>query len=87
MLKRKGKTSPDEEWRRVLTGEGRGHFCWNPTVRRISRAIPSDPRCTLCDTRKMPLAMSVSVGPLTIRRRLPLSMIAVPANSTPRRRA
>jgi adenylate cyclase len=40
----------DEEWRRVLTGEQRGHFCWNPTVRRISRAIPSDPRCKLCDT-------------------------------------
>jgi len=31
-------------------GEARGHFCWNPRVRRISRAIPSDPRCKLCDT-------------------------------------
>ena len=49
-LKRKSKISVDEEWRRVLTGEQRGHFCWNPAVRRISRAIPSDPRCKLCDT-------------------------------------
>jgi adenylate cyclase len=47
---RKPKISVDEEWRRVLTGEQRGHFCWHPTVRRISRAIPSDPRCKLCDT-------------------------------------
>ncbi len=43
MLKRKSKIAVDEEWRRVLMGERRGHFCWNPTVRRVSRAIPSDP--------------------------------------------
>jgi adenylate cyclase len=31
-------------------GEARGHMCWAPWMRRISRAIPSDPRCKLCDT-------------------------------------
>jgi adenylate cyclase len=31
-------------------GEARGHICWAPWMRRISRAIPSDPRCKLCDT-------------------------------------
>jgi adenylate cyclase len=50
MLGRKPKDSVEENWRRVLMGEARGRFCWNPTVRRISRAIPSDPRCKLCDT-------------------------------------
>jgi adenylate cyclase len=34
----------------VLEGEAQGHFCWKPWVRRVSRAIPSDPRCKLCDT-------------------------------------
>jgi adenylate cyclase len=31
-------------------GKARGHICWAPWMRRISRAIPSDPRCKLCDT-------------------------------------
>jgi adenylate cyclase len=30
-------------------GGARGHICWSPWMRRISRAIPSDPRCKLCD--------------------------------------
>jgi adenylate cyclase len=41
--------SPTEKWRAVLMGEARGHICWSPWMRRISRAIPSDPRCKLCD--------------------------------------
>jgi adenylate cyclase len=39
----------EEKWRDVLMGEARGHICWSPWMRRISRAIPSDPRCKLCD--------------------------------------
>jgi adenylate cyclase len=31
-------------------GEARGHICWAPWVRRLNRALPSDPRCKLCDT-------------------------------------
>jgi adenylate cyclase len=63
----------DEEWRRVLTGERRGHFCWNPTVRRISRAIPSDPRCKLCDTpfgRPGNVLRFLGFGPSRINRRI-----------------
>jgi adenylate cyclase len=63
----------DEEWRRVLTGEQRGHFCWNPTVRRISRAIPSDPRCKLCDTpfgRPGNVLRLLGFGPSRINRRI-----------------
>ena len=72
-LKRKGETSSDEEWRRVLTGERRGHFCWNPTVRRISRAIPSDPRCKLCDTpfgSPGNIMRFIGFGPSRINRRI-----------------
>jgi adenylate cyclase len=43
------KQSPEEKWRDVLMGEARGHICWSPWMRRFSRAIPSDPRCKLCD--------------------------------------
>jgi adenylate cyclase len=43
------RKSVDEKWREVLLGEARGHICWTPWMRRISRAIPSDPRCKLCD--------------------------------------
>ena len=63
----------DEEWRRVLMGEQRGHFCWNPTVRRISRAIPSDPRCKLCDTpfgRPGNVLRFLGFGPSRINRRI-----------------
>jgi adenylate cyclase len=44
------KKSQEEKWREVLMGEARGHICWAPWMRRISRKIPSDPRCKLCDT-------------------------------------
>jgi adenylate cyclase len=44
-----GRKSPEEKWHDVLMGEARGHICWSPWMRRISRAIPSDPRCKLCD--------------------------------------
>jgi adenylate cyclase len=63
----------DEEWRRVLTGEQRAHICWNPTVRRISRAIPSDPRCKLCDTpfgRPGNALRFLGFGPSRINRRI-----------------
>jgi adenylate cyclase len=30
-------------------GEARGHICWAPWMPWISRKIPSDPRCKLCD--------------------------------------
>jgi adenylate cyclase len=43
------KKSQEEKWREVLMGEARGHICWTPWMRRISRAIPSEPRCKLCD--------------------------------------
>jgi adenylate cyclase len=55
-------------------GEARGHFCWNPHVRRISRAIPSDPRCKLCDTPFGRPGISVlrllGFGPSRINRRI-----------------
>jgi adenylate cyclase len=73
MLKRKSKIAVDEEWRRVLMGERRGHFCWNPTVRRVSRAIPSDPRCKLCDTpfgRPGNVLRFLGFGPSRINRRI-----------------
>ena len=63
----------DEKWRRVLMGERRGHFCWNPAVRRISRAIPSDPRCKLCDTpfgRPGNILRYLGFGPSRINRRI-----------------
>src|SRR5215211_7288792 len=44
------RQSPEEKWRDGLMGDARGHFCWAPWMRRISRAIPSEPRCKLCDT-------------------------------------
>jgi adenylate cyclase len=43
------RQSPEEKWRDVLMGDARGHICWSPWMRRISRAIPSEPRCKLCD--------------------------------------
>ncbi len=46
----KSKRTHEEERRCVLEGEIGGHFCWKPWVRRVSRAIPSEPRCKLCHT-------------------------------------
>jgi adenylate cyclase len=43
------RQSQEEKWRDVLMGDARGHICWSPWMRRISRAIPSEPRCKLCD--------------------------------------
>jgi adenylate cyclase len=38
------KRSPEEQWRRMLTGEVRGL----QRMRRVMLRIPSDPRCKLC---------------------------------------
>jgi adenylate cyclase len=73
MFGRKPKQSHDEKWRDVLTGETRGHMCWAPWMRRISRAIPSDPRCKLCDGPFGPPGNVMRVfgfGPSQINRRI-----------------
>ena len=73
MFFRKPKQSHNEKWRDVLTGEARGHMCWNPRVRRITRAIPSDPRCKLCDGPFGPpgnVMRFLGFGPSTINRRI-----------------
>lgn len=70
---RKPKQSHDEKWRDVLSGETRGHVCWSPWMRRMSRAIPSDPRCKLCDGPFGPPGNIMRVfgfGPSTINRRI-----------------
>jgi adenylate cyclase len=67
------KTRHEEKWRRVLMGEARGHMCWSPWMRRISRAIPSDPRCKLCDTPFGPpgnLMRFIGFGPSRLNRRI-----------------
>jgi adenylate cyclase len=67
------KTPHDEKWRRVLMGEARGHMCWSPWMRRISRAIPTDPRCKLCDTPFGPpgnLMRFIGFGPSRLNRRI-----------------
>jgi adenylate cyclase len=68
------QTTPhDEKWHRVLMGEARGHMCWSPWMRRISRAIPSDPRCKLCDTPFGPpgnLMRFIGFGPSRLTRRI-----------------
>jgi adenylate cyclase len=66
-------TTQDEKWRRVLMGEARGHMCWSPWMRRISRAIPTDPRCKLCDTPFGPpgnLMRFIGFGPSRLNRRI-----------------
>lgn len=73
MLGRKPRVSQDEKWRRVLMGEARGHICWAPWMRRISRSLPSDPRCKLCDTPFGPpgnLMRFVGFGPSRLNRRI-----------------
>jgi adenylate cyclase len=73
MFARKPKQSHNEKWRDVLTGEARGHMCWSPWVRRISRAIPSDPRCKLCDSPFGPpgnIMRFIGFGPSRINRRI-----------------
>jgi adenylate cyclase len=54
-------------------GEARGHMCWSPWMRRISRAIPTDPRCKLCDTPFGPpgnLMRFIGFGPSRLNRRI-----------------
>ena len=54
-------------------GEARGHICWSPWMRRISRSIPSDPRCKLCDNPFGPpgnLMRLVGFGPSRLNRRI-----------------
>jgi adenylate cyclase len=67
------KKSPEEKWRAVLMGEARGHICWAPWMRRISRAIPSEPRCKLCDTPFGPpgnVMRFIGFGPSRLNRRI-----------------
>ncbi len=73
MIGRKSKKSQEERWHDVLTGEARGHVCWRPWMRRISRSIPSDPRCKLCDTPFGPpgnLMRFIGFGPSPLNRRI-----------------
>ena len=54
-------------------GEARGHVCWRPWMRRISRSIPSDPRCKLCDTPFGPpgnVMRFIGFGPSPLNRRI-----------------
>jgi adenylate cyclase len=73
LLARIAKKTPEEKWRQVLMGEARGHICWAPWMRRISRAIPSDPRCKLCDTpfgRPGSVMRFIGFGPSRLNRRI-----------------
>jgi adenylate cyclase len=70
---RRTPTSHEEKWRRILTGEARGHICWNPRIRRFYRSIPSDPRCKLCDTpfgRPGSVMRFLGFGPSRLNRRI-----------------
>lgn len=72
MFGRKPK-SQEERWRDVLLGDARGHLCWAPWMRRISRSIPSDPRCKLCDTPFGPpgnVMRFIGFGPSPLNRRI-----------------
>ena len=54
-------------------GEETGHFCWKPWVRRVSRAIPSEPRCKLCHTpfgAPGSVLRFVGFGPSRLNRRI-----------------
>ncbi len=67
------KRTQEEEWRCVLEGEDTGHFCWKPWVRRVSRAIPSEPRCKLCHTpfgAPGSVLRFVGFGPSRLNRRI-----------------
>ena len=63
----------EEKWRAVLTGQARGHVCWAPWMRALSRKIPSDPRCKLCDTPFGPpgnVMRFIGFGPSRLNRRI-----------------
>jgi adenylate cyclase len=67
------RRTPEEKWRAVLMGEARGHICWTPWMRRISRSIPSDPRCKLCDSpfgRPGNVMRFIGFGPSRLNRRI-----------------
>ena len=69
----KPRLTQEEEWRCVLEGEISGHFCWKPWVRRVSRAIPSEPRCKLCHTpfgAPGSVLRFVGFGPSRLNRRI-----------------
>jgi adenylate cyclase len=55
-------------------GEARGRICWTPLLRRISRSIPSEPRCKLCDSPFGRPGSSilgvVGLGPSRLNRRI-----------------
>jgi adenylate cyclase len=70
---RLARKSQEEKWRAVLMGEARGHICWSPWMRRFSRALPSDPRCKLCDTpfgAPGNLMRFIGFGPSRLNRRI-----------------
>jgi adenylate cyclase len=70
---RRQTRSAEEQWRAVLQGEARGHLCWTAWLRRISRALPSDPRCKLCDTPFGPpgnVMRFLGFGPSRLNRRI-----------------
>jgi adenylate cyclase len=72
-LLKRAKKPDSEKWRAVLMGEARGHICWNPAMRRAMRAIPSGPRCKLCDTpfgRPGAIMRFVGFGPSRLNRRI-----------------
>src|SRR5215218_9251081 len=67
------RKSQEEKWRAVLMGEARGHICWAPWMRAISRKIPSEPRCKLCDTpfgAPGNLMRFIGFGPSRLNRRI-----------------
>jgi adenylate cyclase len=72
-LRRKHEHSQQDEWRQVLLGEKRGRICWSPWMRRISKSIPSDPRCKLCSTPFGPpgnVMRFIGFGPSRLNRRI-----------------
>jgi adenylate cyclase len=67
------RKTQEEKWRAVLMGEARGHICWAPWMRAISRKIPSEPRCKLCDTPFGPpgnVMRFIGFGPSRLNRRI-----------------
>ncbi len=69
----KRKRSHEDAWRSVLMGDTPGRFCWKPWVRRVSRSIPSEPRCKLCDApfgRPGNVLRLVGFGPSRLNRRI-----------------
>lgn len=67
------RKTQEEKWRAVLMGEARGHICWAPWMRALSRKIPSEPRCKLCDTPFGPpgnVMRFIGFGPSRLNRRI-----------------